>query len=531
MNRREFLEIAGLSVASSAIPWGASAQGRSGQVLVASEMNPNSLDCHTVGANRATYGLAMMIYDRLLQFGLKELPGGGKTYDYFKLESQLAESWQIASDNSSVTFKLRREVKFHDGAPMTAKDVKWSFDRFIKVGGFPQRQMEQCSLTDVDQFEAIDDYTFRIKFLRLDKLTLPSLAIVVPSIYNSELCKKNATAADPWALEWTKTNAAGGGAYKVDSFKSGEQVVLSRFDGWKGGTAPAIERAMYRSVAAAGTRRALLERADADVAPDLPPRDVSDIIASKKLTVGSTPMVNTLKYLALSTVIKPFDDVRVRQAIAWAIPYQKVMDSSVFGRAKPMFGAGATAPMDASWPTQFPYDLDLDKAKSLLKSASLETGFETKLYFDSSIATTDEPAALVIQDSLAKIGIRAAIEKLPDFAARRGQKNWPMAIDIFGAWFNEPDFFFRWIWHGQNALWNVGSYKNPEMDRLLDAARQERSGAAYGDLVKKFVKIAMTDVPVIPLYQPVLDVVMQKSIDGYIYQFHRQVDARTLVRI
>src|SRR5882757_6712515 len=247
MNRREFLEIAGLSVASSAIPWEASAQGRSSQVLVAAEMNANSLDCHTVGANRASYGLAMMIYDRLLQFGFKELPGGGKTYDYFKLEPQPAESWQIAPDNSSVTFKLRRDVKFHDGTPMTAKDVKWSFDRFVKVGGFPQRQMEQCSLTDVDQFEAIDDYTFRIKFLRSDKLTLPSLAIVVPSIYNSELCKKNASAADPWALEWTKTNAAGGGAYKVDSFKSGEQVVLLRFDGWKGGAAPAFERAMYRS--------------------------------------------------------------------------------------------------------------------------------------------------------------------------------------------------------------------------------------------------------------------------------------------
>jgi peptide/nickel transport system substrate-binding protein len=68
------------------------------------------------------------------------------------------------------------------------------------------------------------------------------------------------------------------------------------------------------------------------------------------------------------------------------------------------------------------------------------------------------------------------------------------------------------------------------MDRLLDAARQERDGAAYQELVKQFVKIAMTDVPVIPLYQPVLDVTMQRSIDGYVYQFHRQVDARTLIR-
>jgi peptide/nickel transport system substrate-binding protein len=530
MNRRKFLEICSLSVAASGISWKADAQSRSGQVLIAAEMNANSLDCHTVGANRATYGLAMMIYDRLLQFGTKDLPDGVKTYDYFQLEPQLAESWQVEPDNSAITFKLKRDVKFHDGSPMTSNDVKWSFDRFVKVGGFPQRQMEQCSLTDVSQFEAVDDYTFRIKLLRSDKLTLPSIAIVVPSIYNSELCKKNATTADPWALEWTKTNAAGGGAYKVDTFKSGEQVVLSRFEGWKGGKAPAIERVMYRSVPAAGTRRALLERGDADLTPDLPPRDIADIIAGKKLKVDSTPTVNTLRYLALSTVTKPFDDVRVRQAIAWAIPYDKVLESAVFGRAKPMYGAPANAPTDASWPTPFPYNYDPDKSKALLKQAGVESGFETKLFFDSSIATTDEPAALVIQDSLGKLGIKVGIEKLPDFAARRSQKNWPMAIDVFGAWFDQADFFFRWIWHGQNAIWNVGSYKNPEMDRLLDAARQERDGAAYQELVKQFVKIAMTDVPVIPLYQPVLDVTMQRSIDGYVYQFHRQVDARTLIR-
>jgi peptide/nickel transport system substrate-binding protein len=530
MNRRKFLEICSLSVAASGISWKADAQSRSGLALIAAEMNANSLDCHTVGANRATYGLAMMIYDRLIQFGTKDLPDGVKTYDYFQLEPQLAESWQVEPDNSAITFKLKRDVKFHDGSPMTSNDVKWSFDRFVKVGGFPQRQMEQCSLTDVSQFEAVDDYTFRIKLLRSDKLTLPSIAIVVPSIYNSELCKKNATTSDPWALEWTKTNAAGGGAYKVDTFKSGEQVVLSRFEGWKGGKAPAIERVMYRSVPAAGTRRALLERGDADLTPDLPPRDISDIIAGKKLKVDSTPTVNTLRYLALSTVTKPFDDVRVRQAIAWAIPYDKVLESAVFGRGKPMYGAPANAPTDASWPTPFPYNFDPDKSKALLKQAGVESGFETKLFFDSSIATTDEPAALVIQDSLGKLGIKVGIEKLPDFAARRSQKNWPMAIDVFGAWFDQADFFFRWIWHGQNAIWNVGSYKNPEMDRLLDAARQERDGAAYQELVKQFVKIAMTDVPVIPLYQPVLDVTMQRSIDGYVYQFHRQVDARTLIR-
>ncbi|MFX8926109.1 ABC transporter substrate-binding protein, partial [Acinetobacter baumannii] len=90
--------------------------------------------------------------------------------------------------------------------------------------------------------------------------------------YNSELCKKNATESDPWALDWTKNNSAGSGAFKVESFKSSEQVVLARFDGWKGGKLPAIQRAMSRNVAAAGTRRALVEKRDADISPDLPPR-------------------------------------------------------------------------------------------------------------------------------------------------------------------------------------------------------------------------------------------------------------------
>ena len=406
MDRRKFLQVAGIGATSTLFNARVLAQGSNDRVLIVSEMNANSLDTHTVGANRAAYGLVWMTYDRLITFGTKMLPNGVSSYDYFKLEPQLAESWELAPDNSSVTFKLRRDATFHDGTPVRANDVKWSFDRFVKVGGFPQRQMEQGSLSSVDQFEMVDDYTFRVKFLRPDKLTMPSLAIVVPSIYNSELCKKNATASDPWALEWTKNNSAGSGAFKVESFKSSEQVVLARFDGWKGGKLPKIARAMYRNVSAAGTRRALIEKGDADISPDLPPREIADIEATRKLKLQSAPMANTLKYLALSTVIKPFDDVRVRQAIAFGIPYQKVIDSAVFGRAQPMFGAKTDTPVDASWPQPFPYTHDPDKAKALLKDAGLSSGFETKLFFDAQVATIDEPAALVIQDELGKLGIK-----------------------------------------------------------------------------------------------------------------------------
>ena len=208
----------------------------------------------------------------------------------------------------------------------------------------------------------------------------------------------------------------------------------------------------------------------------------------------------------------------------------KVIESAVYGRAKPMFGAPANAPQDASWPQPFPYTYDPDKAKALLSEAGLANGFETKLCFDASAATVDEPAALIIQDSLAKLGIKLTLEKVPDFFARRSQKNWPMAIDVFGAWFDGAYFFYRWLWHGQNTVFNVANYKNPEMDRLLDAARQERDGAAYESLAKQFIKLAITEVPYIPLYQPVLDVAVNADVNGYVYMFHRQVDARTLTK-
>ena len=87
----------------------------------------------------------------------------------------------------SVTFKLRQDATFHDGTPVTAKDVKWSFDRAVTVGGFPTFQMKAGSLEKPEQFVAVDDQTFRIDFIRKDKLTMPDLAVTVPSVFDCEL--------------------------------------------------------------------------------------------------------------------------------------------------------------------------------------------------------------------------------------------------------------------------------------------------------------------------------------------------------
>src|SRR5438132_14336134 len=163
--------------------------------------------------------------------GKKILPDGVESYDRDTFLPELAEDWNLTA--TSVTFKLRKDATFHDGTPITANDVKWSFDRAVTVGGFPTFQMKAGSLEKPEQFVAVDDHTFRVNFLRKDKLTMPDLAVPVPAIYNAELAKKHATPTDAWAMEWPKSHDAGGGAYKLESWKPGTETIYVRYDDWK----------------------------------------------------------------------------------------------------------------------------------------------------------------------------------------------------------------------------------------------------------------------------------------------------------
>ena len=185
-----------LSLLAAADP--APAQGRGDTLLVLVESGPNSLDIHGIGANFRTYGVSWNLYDRLLSYGTKTLADGTRSYDHAVLKPELAESWQVAADGMSVTFKLRKDARFHDGTPVTARDVKWSFDRAMGVGGFPTFQMKAGALEKPEQFTVVDDQTFRVSFLRRDKWTPPDLAVPVPVIINSTLARKHATDKDPW---------------------------------------------------------------------------------------------------------------------------------------------------------------------------------------------------------------------------------------------------------------------------------------------------------------------------------------------
>ncbi len=539
MRRRAFLVATSMLTAAGLLlgaAGAAQAQGRKDTLLVLVENGPNSMDIHGVGTSFRSYVAAWNMYDRLVSFGIKTLPDGTQMYDYSKIVPELAESYSVAPDGKSFTFKIRRDAKFHDGAPVTAHDAKWSYDRAVSVGGFPTFQMAAGSLTKPEQFVVVDDYTFRVDLPKRDKLALPDMAVVVPAIYNSKLAKQHATEKDPWAMEWMKTNDAGSGAYKLEKWVPGQETVLVRYDDWKSGPKPKIQRVILREVPQAGNRRALMERGDADISVDMPQKDSAELLAlgdAAKYRVVGVPVENSLKYVGMVSTMKPFDNPKVRQAIAYATPFEQIYKTAIYGRGIPMSAGPADAPKDAVWPQPFPYKTDLAKAKQLLTEAGYPDGFETTISIDLGDATASEPEAVLLQQSLAQIGIKTTIEKIPGANFRNAmlQKNRPLHIASFGGWLNFPDYFFFWGYHGQNAVFNTMSYKNPAMDALIDASRYEEDPAKYAEQVKGFIKLAIDEVPRVPMYQQILDVGMQKNIKGYTYWFHRQLDFRQLEKL
>jgi peptide/nickel transport system substrate-binding protein len=336
-------------------------------------------------------------------------------------------------------------------------------------------------------------------------------------------------------MEYTKLRTAGSGAYRVVSWTAGTEVILERFDNWKGGPLPKVRRIVWRMVPSAGNRRALLERGDADISYELPNKDFVELKDAGKLNIVSTPFSNGIQYLGMNVTKPPFDNLKVRQAVAYAVPYQKIMDVVLFGLGGKTFGAPADKPTEVAWPQPHKFNTDIAKAKQLMTEAGYPNGFETTLSFDLGFATVNEPLCILVQESLAQIGIKCTINKIPGATWRTelNKKVLPLYTNVFSGWLDYPEYFFIWCYHGKNSIFNTMSYKSKALDDFVDGAvtaAAEGNKAAYEKDVKGFVDTAFADIPRIPLFQPYSNVAMQKNVSGYQYWFHRRLDYRALVK-
>jgi peptide/nickel transport system substrate-binding protein len=507
------------------------ADPRKESLIVVTASGPNSMDIHRSGTNRPSYQVAVNMYDRLVSFGIKG-SGDQLKYDSSVIKPELAASWKLVDDGLAYEFMLRKDATFWDGSPVTADDVKWSFDRAVSLGGFPSVQMKAGGMTKPEQFVVVDTHTFKVVMEEASKLTLPNLAVPVPIIINSKVAKANATDKDPWATEYLHKNPAGGGAYMLENWTPGQQLIYTRFDNWKSGKLPQMKRVIVREVPSAATRRALVERGDADVSLDLPNKDAKELAAKGKLTISGTSIDNTIHAVGLNVDFGPFKNKKVRQAVAYAMPYQKIFDAAAYGRGEPMW-SGTPGDVSATWPQAFPYDTNIEKAKQLLTEAGYPDGFSVPISINLGFAQWTEPTAILMQESLAKIGIEASINKIPGASWRTKalvEKGLELHLKNFGGWLNYPDYYFFWAYI-KGHLFNSMNYDNAEVKSLVDVTLPMAVDDAQYELnVKRMISLAMDDVPLIPLWQPTLEVAMQPGVSGYVNWFHRQLDIRSFTK-
>jgi len=282
----------------------------------------------------------------------------------------------------------------------------------------------------------------------------------------------------------------------------------------------------------AGNRRALLLKGDIDMTYDMPPKDFSEMAKEGAgIKVASMPVENAMFYAGMNTTKPPFDNVKVRQAVAYAIPYDRIHDNAVYGRGTKLYG-GSGPVKTINWPQPTPYKTDIAKAKALMAEAGVPNGFETTLSIDLGGATVGEPAAILLQESLAQIGIKVQINKIPGATWRAAllKKDMPLILNRFGGWLDFPEYFFYWCYHGQNAVFNTMSYQNPKLDRIITNARFAESKPIYDSSVREMIQIAYDEVPRIPMFQPNQDVAMRSNVMGYMYWFHLQPDYRQLFK-
>ena len=442
-------------------------------------------------------------YDRLVQ--LK-----GSTTE---VVPQLAESWTASPDGKTFTFRLRTGIKFMDGTPFNAQAVAANFTRLFKVGkgaaGLWDGILDASGITVVNASTV--RFTLKTSFAPfLGSLATDQASIVSPAVMQHE------TGGD-LGQAWLAGNSAGTGPFFLKEWRRGERIVLERNPNYWG-PKPALRQVILRNIPDAAVLRDLLERGEVDLAEVLTDDQLDALKDKPGITVFEAPSF-LATYIYLNNRNRYLENVKVRQAISYAVDYQGIIRGVRKGRAVQMRGPIPRG-MFGHDNTVFQYTRNLTKARQLLAEAGHPQGFELSLLIDPGVREWAD-IATIMQANLAEIGIRVKIEGYarPTMRARLDKANFDMATGFWTPDYPDADMF-TWFWfYSKNGglAGNRSFYSNARMDQLVVAQRQEPDPAKRLQMFKQIQKTAVDDAVYVYLHQPVYRIAMRSRVQGYVY--------------
>ncbi len=426
----------------------------------------------------------------------------------------IAESMpEISADGKVYTFKIRKGLKFPDGTPVDAKAVKWSIDRVIRLKGQPNWLVTSF----VDHVEAVDEYTVKF-YLKEPVNYFPLLVATAPYSPLSPKCY-DADKID------SDSTCGGYGPYKIVKWERDQEMDLEANPDYQGDFAPKVKHIIVKYFSDPTTMRLALENGEIDVAAKkLNPSDYEDLAKNPKLQVVKGPG-SLIRYICFNVKTKPFDNVKVREAIAAAVDRDAVAGKAFMGTHQPLYSMvpmGMWSHIDAfkdKYGTR-----NLDMAKKLLKEAGFSTSNPLKMdlwWTPTHYGPTESDVASVVKDALEETGmIKVSLQSAEWATYTKYMTAGSMPVFLLG-WY--PDYLdpddYTAPFAETNASKDMGIfYSNPKMDALLKkgrASKELRSDsrkAVYEDIQKLWAD----EVPTLPLTQGQLTVVAKKNIKGIV---------------
>jgi peptide/nickel transport system substrate-binding protein len=449
---------------------------RGGVLKIGLPVDPINLD-PAMMSHMEAHRFVAQVYPTLLRYNEK-----------LELVPDIAQSHRVI-DNVTYEFKIRPGVMFHHGRELVAQDVKYSIERVLdpKITA-----PERFEVEPVKEVQVVDKYTVRIVTKEPFAPILHGLTFGLGIVPREKV------------EEWgdLRTQASGTGAFRLISYVPNRHVILERFGRYYGGP-PHLERVEYIYMPDDTARATALRAGDIHMARFDDPKVVATLRPDRNLTVLKTGSPRILHF-HLNNKRKPFDDVRVRQAMSYALDRDAISRTVFLGDASP---SGPIPPTMTQWalPTrEFPsYTRNLARARQLLAEAGHPRGFRSTI-MASTVSPTDIMIAQVIKEQLAEVGIELEIR----------QREWGELLDLWITQRNfdtflissftgrDPDANFYRRFHSKSTRNTVG-YVNPRVDELMDRSRTTIDAAQrkriFDDLQKLIVeeapKIFVTDYP------------------------------------
>ncbi|HBK67517.1 MAG TPA: ABC transporter substrate-binding protein [Firmicutes bacterium] len=456
-------------------------KGSENKVVVVVPQDPDYLDPHQASA-AGTYEMMFNVYEGLL----KPTPEGG-------LSPAIADSYSISQDGLTYTFILRKGVKFHHGKEVTADDVKFSLERLM---GTHTGKPLSPFFEKVKTIETPDSRRVIIKLKEVDASLLSNLTVAIVPQDNLNL----------------NTHPIGTGPFRFVEYRPGQRLIIEKFKDYWEPKLPLVDKVEFRIIPDREAALIALKTGAVDIYPRIDNERIEELGDGFCHLQG---MQNLVQVMAMNLKRKPFNDLRVRQAINYAVNVDEIIQMAAFGFGTKL-GSGFSPAMSMFYEPGLEelYPNNVEKAKKLLAEAGYKDGFRTTISVPSNYSFHVDTAQIIVEQ-LKKVGIEARIE-LVEWAVWLQRiykgRDYEMTITGLAGKLDPLPVLIRYTSDYPNNFFN---YSNPEFDILNRQAAAESDQKKRAVLYKKAQRILAEEAAAVFIMDPHYTVAFKENIAGY----------------